>query len=134
MANDRAIAQITAYCEASSASPADRRCVVHTFFNRVKSGRFQPTVAGVCLKRYQFSEWNGDAQDNANLERGANAPDSDLIMIDCGKAYDEVLAGVPDQTDGATHYHDKTIAPPAWIMGATMTLETPKFLFYRGVK
>jgi len=134
MAFDRPLAIITTFCEASSATPMERRCVMHTIFNRVKEGRFGPTPAHVCLKRMQFSEWNGDARDNANLLRAADASDSDSVMLDCAAAFDEVEGGAPDQTNGATHYHDKTIAPPPWTVGATMTLETAKFFFYSNVK
>lgn len=134
MAFDRQNAALACFCEASSASAMERRCVVHSFFNRVADGRFGKTVAAVCLKRFQFSEFNDDATDNSNLERGANTPDSDTIMLDCVAAYDEVLAGAFDPTGSATHYHDKSISPPSWTVGATVSLETAKFIFYRGVK
>ncbi len=133
MAFDKQIAAITTYCEASSAAAMERRCVVHSYFNRVKDGRFGHTVAEVCLKRYQYSEWNGDAADNANLMRAARAKDDDTIMLDCLVAFDEVATGAVDPTNGATHYHDKSIAPPYWAVNAQRTLETPKFLFYTAV-
>lgn len=134
MAFDPQISAITTYCEASNASAMERRCVVHSQFNRAKDGRWPHTVAGVCLQRYQYSEWNGDAVDNRNLERGAIAPDNNPVMADCLAAFHEVAAGASDQTGGATHYHDKSIASPSWTVGAEMCLETPKFKFYRGVK
>lgn len=134
MAFDRQIAAITCYCEASNASPDERRAVMHTFFNRVVDGRFGKTVASVCLKRYQFSEFNDDAADNANLERAANASDKDPIILECLADFDAISAGQPDMTHGSTHYHDKSIAPPSWAIGATVTLNTNKFIFYKGVK
>jgi len=134
MAFDKPLATITAFCEASSATPEERRCVMHTIFNRQRSGRFGPTIAHVCLKRMQFSEWNGDLADNNNLLRAADAGDDSSVMADCAAAYDEIAAGASDPTSGATHYHDKSIAPPTWTAGATMTLETPKFFFYSNVK
>lgn len=133
MAFDRQIAALTIFCEASSASQDERECIAHTIFNRIRSGRFGKTVASVCLKRMQFSEWNGDAADNANLERGADTPESDAVMRACLQAYDDAFVS-NDQTNGATHYHDKSISPPSWTIGATMTLETPKFKFYADVK
>lgn len=134
MAFDRQIAALTLFCEASNASAEERRCVMHTMFNRVASGRFQKTVAAVCLKRYQFSEFNDDVGDNANLERGALASDNDAAILDCLAAFDEAVNGGQDHTGGATHYHDKSISPPSWAIGATKTLETAKFCFYRNVK
>jgi N-acetylmuramoyl-L-alanine amidase len=133
MAFDRAIAAITTYCEASSASPMERRCVTHSYFNRRKDGRFGHTVAEVCLKRMQYSEWNGDAADNANLLRAARAGDGDPVMADCAAAFDEVAAGAFDPTGGATHYHDRSITPPYWAARAVVALETAKFIFYRSV-
>lgn len=134
MAFDREIAALTTFCEASGASAAERRAVTHIFFNRARSGRYPKTVAGVCLQRYQFSEFNDDQSNNRNLERGALAPDNDPVVQDCLAAFDEVAAGAFDPTGGATHYHDKSISPPAWTVGAAMCLETPKFFFYRDVK
>lgn len=134
MAFNREIVAMTAYCEASSASPEERRCIVHSMVNRKADGRFGKTLAAICLKRYQFSEWNDDAGDNANLLRAANALDTDPIMLDCLASYDEVADGGPDPSGGATHYHDKSIKPPYWAEGATVTRVTNKFIFYKDVK
>lgn len=133
MAFDREIVALTCFCEASNASPSERRCVAHSIFNRKKDGRFGKTLAEVCLTSYQYSEYNDDKADNANLRRGARTPDDDPIMLDCGKAYDEVAAGVFDPTGNATHYTDKSISPPAWTKNATLSLETEKFRFYSKV-
>ncbi len=133
MAFDREIAALTVFCEASSASSAERRDIMHSIFNRLKDGRFGKTIADVCLARYQYSEWNDDRGDNANLRRGAVISDDNPIMIDCLAAYDEVKAGTSDLTNGSTHYHDKSISPPSWTARATKTLETDKFIFYSHV-
>jgi N-acetylmuramoyl-L-alanine amidase len=121
MACDREICAITTYCEASNASPEERRCIVHSMFNRKADGRFGKTIAAVCLKRFQFSEFNDDQGDNANLMRAANAPDNDPVFLDCLEAFDEVADGSPDPSGGATHYHDKSIKPPYWATGATVS-------------
>jgi hypothetical protein len=131
---DREIAALTAFCEASNASPEERRCVIHSMFNRKADGRFGKTIAAICLKRYQFSEFNDDAADNANLVRGANTPLSDPIIQDCLAAFDEAVAGGRDPSNKATHYHDKSIRPPDWTVGATVARVTPKFIFYKDVK
>lgn len=133
MAFDRAIAAITIFCEASSASPAERRAIAHVLFNRQHDGRFGATVAEVCLRRMQFSEWNGDKPDNINLLRAARVAELSPAMLDCSAAFDEAFQGSRDTTNGATHYHDKSIAPPDWTAGATVTLDTAKFIFYAHV-
>jgi spore germination cell wall hydrolase CwlJ-like protein len=133
MAFDNQIAALTIFCEASSATQDERKAVAATIVNRLHDGRFGTTIAGVCLKRFQFSEWNGDAANNANLERGANTPDSDPVMQQCVAAITGALSGAPDPTHGATHYHDKSIPRPGWASAATVAMETPKFIFYKNV-
>lgn len=134
MACDAAIAALTIYCEASSASQAEREAIAHVIRNRVADRRFPKTAAAVCLQRMQFSEWNADAADNRNLMRAALTPDSDPVFRACGMAWAFATSTDIDPTFGATHYHDKTIAPPAWTEGARVTLNTDKFIFYAGVK
>lgn len=133
MAYDKALASLTTYCEASSGTPMERRCVMHTFFNRILHKIYGATIAEVCLRRHQYSEWNGDAVDNANLRRAARVADSDPIMLDCEGAYDEVQNGGVDITLGATHYNDHSIPPPYWAAQATVTIITNKFTFYKDV-
>lgn len=134
MAFDRPIAALTTFCEASNAAPDERRCVMHVIYNRRADGRFGKTIAEVCLRRIQFSEWNDDKGDNANLLRGADAADDDPVMLDCLAAFDDVAKAYFDPTGKATHYHDKSIPPPPWAVGATVALVTAKFIFYRDVK
>jgi spore germination cell wall hydrolase CwlJ-like protein len=132
MAYDKAIAVITIACEASNQPHAARQGVAASIFNRLADGRFGATIAAICLKRFQYSEWNGDAADNANLERVARLGDDEPVIRDCAVAYDEAAAGA-DPTHGATHYHDTSIAPPAWTQHATRTCEIGALIFYRDV-
>lgn len=134
MAFDREISAMTNFCEASSLSGLARRGVVHSQFNRLKDGRFGPSIAAICLKRSQFSEWLDDSADNRNLLRAATCGDDDPIMNDCLEAYDEALAGYPDPTNDATHYHDTSIDPPYWTVGATRTIQIDTLIFYKNVK
>jgi N-acetylmuramoyl-L-alanine amidase len=135
MAFDKPLATITIYCEASSEDHTARLGVAWTIINRLRSARFGDTVAEVCLKRLQFSEWNADQADNFNLLRAARCPDDDSVMLDCGTAYDQAyFNAVPDPTHGATHYHDTSIQPPAWAKDAIRTVQLGRLIFYRGVK
>lgn len=133
MAFDAQIAALTIFCEASSASQAEREAIAHVILNRVKDPRFPKTAAAVCLQPKQFSEWNGDAVNFRNLSRALEAADDDPTLRACAAAF--VWAQqLDDPTNGATHYHDKTIAPPYWTKDATLALETDRFRFYSGVK
>lgn len=140
VSRDRDIAAITAYAEASSGTPAERRCVIWTGFNRLQNpARYGISLADAFTQFMQYSAWNGDLKDRRNLGRAMKAPVSDPVMMDCAAAYDEVLAAHvvkgADPTSGSTHYHEKTMDPkPVWTEGARLTLETENFLFYAGVR
>ncbi len=133
MAFDRQIGTLVVFCEASGEPYQAQVGVAATQFNRVRAGRWQPSIAGVCLQRAQFSEFNDDRLDNANLLRGANTPDGDKIMLQCGMAWDEAERGA-DPTGGATHYHDTSIPPPSWTVGAIETCQLGRLVFWKGVK
>jgi hypothetical protein len=135
---DRIVCAITAACEEND--PTARRWIVWVIFNRaqINPARYGSTPAAVCLKRMQFSEWNADSADNANLERvAAKAPD-DPVILDALAAYDEVLAAVVagegDPTGGAVNFYADTIAAPAWTQGATMTGKQGSTMFFANVK
>lgn len=139
---DRQYGATVACAEASSGTHADRVAVVWTLFNRMslRPAQFGATLAGVCCKRMQYSEFNGDAGDNANLERVLDLADDDPQWIDALAAFDEaaaaVAAGQQDPTDGATHYYDHSLDgdPPAWsVAPAVQTLVTDKFTFFKSV-
>ena len=132
---DRPIAAMTAYCEADAQPPVVRRWIIHCMFNRMRLNpiRYGSTVAAVCLKRAQFSEWNGDVVNNRNLERAASSPGTDLILLDCAAAYDEIEGGAPDPTGGGTHFYDESIPKPYWTDKATFCGKQGTTMFWKGV-
>lgn len=132
---DEVIGSITVYCEASSASPFERRCVAWTIFNRLQAHRFGQSFAEVCTAPMQFSSWNSDKGDRANLARAMRVQAGDPVMNDCIAAFNAAGIG-SDPTGGATHYFDHTMDsnPPSWSAPpAVMTLKTDKFRFYSHV-
>jgi spore germination cell wall hydrolase CwlJ-like protein len=135
LAFDLEIMALTIAAEASSGSQAEREAVGWTITNRCRSGKYPANPAGVCLQRMQYSEWNGDTPDNRNLLRVAEMTE-DSVTISNALAAAKVAQGLPglDPTGGATHYHDRSIDPPSWARPpAEIALETPNFIFYRGV-
>lgn len=130
MAFDREIAALTIFCEASGEPHAGKVAVAATFFNRLKTGRFGKTIAAVCLARYQYSEWNDDRADSANLIRGAEVSDDD--MADCLDAFDEAARG-GDPSLGATHYFAVSIPAPAWAAQGTETVQIGHHKFFKNV-
>lgn len=132
MAFDREIAALTIFCEASGEPHEGKVAVAATFFNRLKTNRFGKTVAAVCLQRYQYSEWNDDRGDNANLDRGAETPEADPVMAECLAAYDEAVRG-GDPSLGATHYYAVSIPAPAWAAQGTETVQIGRHKFFKNV-
>src|SRR6185369_2678542 len=104
--------------------------------------RWPKTLAGVVLQPFQFSSFN---RNDANVVAWPKAtttlaPSADWIAwLNCGAVYDAAIGA--DPTSGATHYHDKSIAPPAvaWLgpgktvadLEALKTCEIGKLAFYR---
>jgi spore germination cell wall hydrolase CwlJ-like protein len=135
MAYDAAICALTVFCEASSEPVEARNAIAFSIFNRLHDPkqRWGKTIAQVCLQRMQYSEWNDDRADHANLLRGAGTPDSDPIMASCLSAYWLAQSGSPDTTDGATHFVANTIPTPAWAEKATKTVQFGRVIFYKDV-
>ena len=135
MAFDREIAALTIFCEASDQSPECRRAIAFSLFNRMRENpqRYGSTIAAVCLKRMQYSEWNADAADNANLLRAASTPATDKVMMDCLSAYQTAIAGGSDPSNGATHFYANSIPAPAWTANATLAAQIGNVLFWRDV-
>ena len=132
---DRQFAAVTIYCEASSEPAAVWTAIAHVLLNRVADGRWANNTAGVCCKRMQFSEFNDDKVNNANLERGCAVADDDSIWLGCLSAYDQAAnCETTDPTDGATHFYDVSIPPPAWTVGATFTAQIGSTRFFKNVK
>lgn len=129
---DRELGSLTVYCEASGEPYEGKVAVAATLFNRLKTGRFGSTIAAVCLQRKQYSEWNDDKANNANLLRGAETTEDDPVMVDCLRAYDEAARGV-DPTYGATHYYAVSIPAPVWAETGTFTTQIAHHRFFKDV-
>ncbi len=71
------------------------------------------TVAGACLRPYQFSCWN---EKDPNSEKVKKIKASDLYFAECITVAKMALAGLCiDNTQGSTHYHVTSIGfPPSW--------------------
>lgn len=132
---DRELGAITVACEASDQPREAQVGVAYSLFNRVNDGRFEKTIAGVCMQRYQYSEYLPDKGDNANLERVVNMAESDAVIIAALDAYDAAADGTDgDPTNGATHFFSDGIASPTWTAGATQTCKIGNILFWKDVK
>lgn len=132
-AYDKPITVITVACEASNRSYRAKVLIVHTIMNRRGFRAYPKTMAGVCLQRMQFSEWNADACSNGNLLRVANMPSTDPVIVQCERAYVEALSDAEDPTNGSTHFYSTTIPEPYWAKDATLEIEEDAIRFYSNV-
>jgi len=86
------------------------------------------TVAGVCLKKWQFSCWNAN---DPNSDKIANLSDDELApFIDIAESV--LDDSVSDPTGGATHYHTEAV-DPKWAVGREPTCTIGHHLFYKDI-
>lgn len=132
---DRVLGIIAVACEASSESEICQQAVAACLRNRVNAKRWEPSIGGVVVQRYQFSEFLPDAGDNANLERVVNLPETAAEIAVAAAAYDAVISNPDlDPSGGATHFYADGILPPAWTVGATRSAKIGRVNFYKDVK
>ena len=118
MAGKRVVLAITLLCEAESEGIECQRWIIWSIHNRKISGRWKKTEEGCCMQRFQYSEFNDDKPDNDNLERVLQMDESDarwqsaLALVDT--VLQEIATGVPDPTNGSTHFFADYITPPGW--------------------
>lgn len=100
----------TLWQEARGETGAGREAVAHVLWNRLRTGRWGPTLASVCLAPLQFSGWN--ARD-PNRMAAAVLSDDDPVLGAC-RAVLEAAEEAPDPTGGALYYYALSIPPPVW--------------------
>lgn len=107
--------------------------VAFVVVNRVKKGGwFGTTHKKVMLKRKQFSCFN---RFNVNYKKLLNPLkyETAKVWIKCWEIAQETLAGrFYDPTDGATHYHDRSLDsnPPSWTKKLKFKTRIGSFSFY----
>ena len=121
----------TIWGEARGESDEGKAAVGWVIRNRAEKPRWWGlTIAGVCLKKWQFSCWNPS---DPNAEKIANLSDEELspfILI-----AESVLDGeIDDPTGGATHYHVHGMKNmPKWSEGMTPFVKIDHHDFYVGI-
>lgn len=134
---DRAILARTLWGEARGEGLAGQLAVAWAIRNRVLDGKdkswWGEGYAGVCTAKWQFSCWNANDPNSAYLTGAKPIPKGQLNRAI--EAANAVIDGtVDDPTHGATHYYALSMPkPPAWIKGATLTLQLGQHRFYKNV-
>lgn len=121
-----------AWGEARSEGSEGMQAVINVMQNRVNDRRFPNSLAGVATQRKQFSAFNENDPNRAQLDA---VDDSDHNFVEAIRlAAAAMLDDLTDITEGATHYHNKHILPPAWTVGAIVSAKIGSHIFYREVQ
>lgn len=135
MAFDRQYGATVIDAEAENQPAEARLGVAWSLLNRhrINPARYGFTIAEVCIKPYQYSEFNNDALDRANLERVLRKLDSDPAIVDALAQYDAAVAGARDPTYGSTHFYANYIPAPPWTQNARLEAKLGNILFWSNV-
>jgi spore germination cell wall hydrolase CwlJ-like protein len=129
------ILAITVYGEARGEPLLGKIAVAHVVNNRVKDNRWPNTMVDVCLQPKQFSCWNENDPNYSILTRKLwqiKSMDQTYSWKECLFAAVGVVRDyIKDLTEGANHYHTKSIHP-SWADKMVKTVEIGNHIFYRG--
>jgi N-acetylmuramoyl-L-alanine amidase len=121
----------TIFGEARGEPVTGQIAVAHVIINRWRSGKWfaAPSLAGVCVKRLQFSCWNSS---DPTYRRLITASTTELAPFEA-IARHAVANPDEDPTYGATHYYADTIPAPGWATGKSPTVQIGHHLFFKGI-
>jgi N-acetylmuramoyl-L-alanine amidase len=133
MSFDIEVAARTVYGEARGEPDEGKLAVAWVIMNRFNAKKAwynAPTIAGVCMKREQFSCWNSTDQNYSLL---INLPDDDTLLTSCRYVIMKAANNIGyDPSNGATFYHADTENPyPSWASQYTQTTHIGHHIFYK---
>ena len=118
--NDVQVVAATLVLEAGGEGKAGMEAVREVIANRSRSSVL--TEAEVCLKRLQFSCWNGSTV-KAGIEKAK-------LHKNWSLALEIANAETTNHTSGATHYHTTKVSP-WWAETLTRTATIKNHIFYK---
>ena len=131
----------TLWGEARGEGMAGMQAVANVILNRVAISRrlggywWGNSVLQVCHKPYQFSCWN---KTDPNYQKLISVDKDDMHFATALRvAHRAMLGFLKDETNGATHYHARSIAPadiPNWASGKRPSAVVGRHIFYRLVE
>jgi N-acetylmuramoyl-L-alanine amidase len=120
----------TLWGEARGEGYQGMQAVADVVMNRVHAGNFPggSSIAGVCRAPNQFSCWNANDPNRPLLlaVTATNPQFAQALEIAAMAA----AGTLPDITDGATYYHESSIATPRSWGAMTQTAEIGNHIFY----
>ena len=125
------LAIITIYQEAAGEPFAGKVAVGEVIRNRMaRKYASDGSVAGTIARRFQFSAWNDDAQDNALLIRSLKLDDADPIVVQCRQAW--YTSAHTQSVNGAVLYCNLAVIDrPAWAKDEKQAAVIGRHTFYR---
>jgi N-acetylmuramoyl-L-alanine amidase len=127
---DHVWAILTIFQEAEGESFDGKVAVAEVILKRTNQKFFSDgTVAGTCLKPYQFSSWNTAS---VNRLRACQIDDESQIVKDCIAAWDEAINGSNHTKDALLYLNPKGIADlPTWANPDKYVCTIGRHDFYR---
>lgn len=120
----------TLWGEARSEGAEGMQAVANVIMNRVRDKRWPSTPAAVATQKWQFSAWNHNDPNRAKL---LAVTESDPAFAMALRIAEQAVSGsLADITNGATHYHTRSISV-YWAKNATLSAALGSHLFYTNV-
>ena len=119
----------TLWGEARGEGKKGMQAVANVVMNRVqKGGWYGASIKDVVLKPYQFSCWNSNDINRAQLD---NLTVDDLIKSGAWEISEKAINNeLQDITGGAINYHAKSVNP-SWAKSMTKTVQIGNHIFYK---
>ncbi len=128
---DLVLSAMCAWAEARGEGTAAMYGVLCVIRNRASHPTWWGNDArSVILKKWQFSSFSENDPNRAKM-LDPLAHDSEQSWERASRAAGAVAAGQVDITDGATHYYDTSIAPPAWAKGLKPLCHIGRLVFHK---
>ena len=117
----------TIYGEARGESDEGKKAVACVVVNRAnKKGK---SIDTICKQKYQFSCW---LDSDPNKSKITSVTTADAVFKKCHEIATSAANGtLPDNTNGATHYHAG--AAPSWAKGKTPCATIGHHKFYNDI-
>jgi spore germination cell wall hydrolase CwlJ-like protein len=129
--SDDALGVLTVWAEAEGESLMGKIAVAEVIQRRAwRRYNSDGTIAGTVARRFQFSFFNDDPQNNARLIRALQLDDSNQVVVDCREAWMRAKIG-PAVVPDAVLYYAAGTPVPSWAVNCTPVGQIGTHLFFK---
>lgn len=122
-----AVAALCIWREARGEPYGSKVAIARVLKERARDPRWPNTLDAIALQPLQFSSFNSGDPNAVRFPMRGTA--EWRAFEECWRA---VLDEAPSPVDGANHYHDISIKPPAWTAKMRRLGQIGKLIFYKG--